>query len=72
MFLDRHDAGRRLADALQETGQAGSGTLVLGLHRGGVPVAEEVARALGAPLDVCLVRKLGVPGRRELAMGRHR
>jgi putative phosphoribosyl transferase len=43
--------------------------LVLGLPRGGVPVAWEVARALGAPLDVCLVRKLGVPGHEELAMG---
>ncbi|MDP8975579.1 MAG: phosphoribosyltransferase [Actinomycetota bacterium] len=45
------------------------GTVVLGLPRGGVPVAAEVARSLGAPLDVFVVRKLGVPGREELAMG---
>lgn len=67
-FRDRHDAGRRLADALGAyAGQPGM--LVLALPRGGVPVAWEVARALGAPLDVLLVRKLGVPGHEELAMG---
>lgn len=69
MFLDRHDAGRRLASAVQEAQQPAPDTLVLGLYRGGIPVAEEVARMLGAPLDVCLVRKLGVPRRPELAMG---
>jgi predicted phosphoribosyltransferase len=67
-FQDRTDAGRRLAQAL--TGHAGEPDLiVLGLPRGGVPVAAEVARALGAPLDVFVVRKLGVPGHEELAMG---
>jgi putative phosphoribosyl transferase len=66
-FTDRHEAGRRLAADLGPW--AGGDTLVLGLPRGGVPVAEEVARALRAPLDVCLVRKLGVPAQPELAMG---
>src|SRR5271156_1012992 len=67
-FLDRRDAGRQLAAKL--SGYAGDpGVLVLGLPRGGVPVAYEVARALHAPLDVFVVRKLGVPGQRELAMG---
>jgi putative phosphoribosyl transferase len=67
-FADRADAGRRLASALPE--YAGrDDVLVLGLPRGGVPVAFEVARALRAPLDVYLVRKLGVPGHEELAMG---
>jgi len=67
-FLDRRDAGRQLAAKL--SGYAGDlGVLVLGLPRGGVPVAYEVARALHAPLDVFVVRKLGVPGHRELAMG---
>ena len=67
-FQDRSDAGRRLADALEE--YAGrTDVVVLGLPRGGVPVAREVAHRLHAPLDVLLVRKLGVPGHRELAMG---
>jgi putative phosphoribosyl transferase len=67
-FLDRRDAGRQLAAKL--AGYARDpGVLVLGLPRGGVPVAFEVARALHAPLDVFVVRKLGVPGHRELAMG---
>jgi predicted phosphoribosyltransferase len=67
-FADRFDAGRRLASRLKS--YAGSAALlVLGLPRGGVPVAREVARALGAPLDVMIVRKLGVPGEEELAMG---
>jgi putative phosphoribosyl transferase len=67
-FKDRRDAGRRLAARLGR--YAGrSDLLVLGLPRGGVPVAYEVAEALGAPLDVYLVRKLGVPGHEELAMG---
>jgi predicted phosphoribosyltransferase len=67
-FRDRADAGRRLAAALQH--HAGrSDVLVLALPRGGVPVAYEVARALGAPLDIFVVRKLGVPGQPELAMG---
>jgi putative phosphoribosyl transferase len=67
-FRDRHEAGALLADALSEYhGQ--SGLLVLALPRGGVPVAEPVARALDAELDVLLVRKLGCPGRSEFAMG---
>jgi putative phosphoribosyl transferase len=67
-FRDRTEAGRRLADVLRE--YAGRpDVLVLALPRGGVPVAYEVARALDAPLDVFLVRKLGVPGHEELAMG---
>jgi putative phosphoribosyl transferase len=67
-FRDRADAGRLLAERLSH--YAGrDDVLVLGLPRGGVPVAAEVARALGAPLDVFLVRKLGLPGQEELAMG---
>ena len=67
-FHDRHDAGRRLAHKLEKyTGHAG--LLVLALPRGGVPVGYEVARALGAELDLMLVRKIGVPGHEELAMG---
>jgi predicted phosphoribosyltransferase len=67
-FADRHDAGRFLASRLGE--YAGRrDVVVLALPRGGVPVGYEVARALGAPLDVFLVRKLGVPGREEFAMG---
>ena len=67
-FEDRRHAGRVLAGQL-EPYKGRSGVVVLALPRGGVPVAHEVARALGVPLDVFLVRKLGVPGRRELAMG---
>lgn len=67
-FRDRSDAGIELAAKL--SAYAGDPTvLVLGLPRGGIPVAYEVARALGSPLDVFVVRKLGVPGHRELAMG---
>jgi predicted phosphoribosyltransferase len=67
-FRDRYEAGRRLAAAL--SAYAGRpNLLVLALPRGGVPVGYEVARALPAPLDVMLVRKLGVPGHEELAMG---
>jgi putative phosphoribosyl transferase len=67
-FTDRYHAGRRLATALAP--YAGRpNLLVLALPRGGVPVGFEVARALHAPLDVMLVRKLGVPGHEELAMG---
>ena len=67
-FRDRQDAGAQLGRALSE--YAGRpDVVVLGLPRGGVPVAVEVARAIGAPLDVFLVRKLGVPGQTELAMG---
>ena len=67
-FADRAHAGRILAGLL--TGHRGRpGLLVLGLPRGGVPVAAEVAAVLNAPLDAFVVRKLGVPGREELAMG---
>jgi putative phosphoribosyl transferase len=67
-FGDRHEAGRVLAEGLRS--YAGrDDLLVLALPRGGVPVGYEVARRLGAPLDVMLVRKLGVPGHEELAMG---
>jgi predicted phosphoribosyltransferase len=67
-FRDRAEAGRYLADRL--SGYAGrDDVIVLALPRGGVPVGYEVAKALGAPLDVFVVRKLGVPGREELAMG---
>jgi predicted phosphoribosyltransferase len=67
-FKDRRDAGRRLAAALSQ--YAGrSDVIVLALPRGGVPVAHEVARALSVSLDVFPVRKLGVPGHGELAMG---
>jgi putative phosphoribosyl transferase len=66
-FRDRVDAGRRLAARL--VGLRGADVVVLALPRGGVPVAAEVARALGAPLDVIVVRKLGVPRQPELAMG---
>lgn len=68
MFKDRREAGRRLADALSPYA-AEPDLLVLGLPRGGIPVAYEVARALHAPLDVFVVRKLGVPGHEEVAMG---
>src|SRR6185436_11926842 len=67
-FRDRKDAGRQLAARLVVYARDPS-VLVLALPRGGVPVAYEVAQALGAPLDVFLVRKLGVPGQEELAMG---
>src|SRR5687767_9195353 len=67
-FRDRFDAGRELASRL--THFAGrDDVIVLALPRGGVPVGYEVAEALGAPLDVFLVRKLGVPGHEELARG---
>jgi putative phosphoribosyl transferase len=67
-FPDRRDAGRVLADGLSSY-RGRDGVVVLGLARGGVPVGWEVAHGLGAPLDVFLVRKLGVPQRQELAMG---
>src|SRR5688572_12106916 len=69
IFRDRADAGKRLAERLRPRLQGGDVPVVLGLPRGGVPVAYEVARALPAPLDVFVVRKLGVPGQEELAMG---
>lgn len=68
LFDDRYEAGRRLAVQLHSL-KGRPGLLVLGLPRGGVPVASEVAAALGAPLDVFVVRKIGLPGHEELAMG---
>ena len=73
-FADRDDAGRRLATVVAERVAdrpelARTPPVVLGLPRGGVPVAAGVARELGAPLDVLVVRKLGLPGQPELAMG---
>jgi predicted phosphoribosyltransferase len=67
-FRDRRDAGRKIAERLAAYGNRPD-VVVLGLPRGGVPVAYEVARALNVPLDVFTVRKLGVPGHAELAMG---
>ncbi|WP_404960069.1 phosphoribosyltransferase family protein [Streptomyces sp. 147326] len=67
LFIHRTDAGERLAEALLHL--QGEDPVVLGLPRGGVPVAFQVARALGAPLDVIVVRKLGVPYHRELGFG---
>ena len=67
LFRDRRDAGVKLAEQLEHL--RGQAPVVLGLPRGGVPVAFEVATRLGAPLDVIVVRKLGVPFQPELGMG---
>jgi putative phosphoribosyl transferase len=67
LFCDRHDAGRRLAALLEPL--RGEHPLILAIPRGGVPVAAEVARALRAPLDVVVVRKLGAPENPEYALG---
>lgn len=66
-FADRREAGRALAEALLQ--YSGTAPVVLALPRGGVPVAAEIARVLGGSLDVCVVRKLGVPFEPELGMG---
>src|SRR4051812_42403055 len=66
-FKDRRDAGRQLAKAL--AGYRGVDAIVLALPRGGVPVAFEVAKALGLPLDIALVRKIGAPGFPEVGLG---
>ena len=66
-FVDRCDAGQRLADLLLPL--RGQDVLVLGIARGGVPVAAQVARSLGAELDVVVARKIGAPGQPELALG---
>lgn len=68
LFYDRYDAGRHLADQLIQY-QHDANTIILALPRGGVPVAYEVAKKLQLPLDVLVVRKLGVPSHEELAMG---
>ena len=68
-FRDRVDAGRHLSEVIRSADLGGHDVAVLGLPRGGVPVAFEVALALRAPLDVLVVRKLGVPFQPELAMG---
>jgi predicted phosphoribosyltransferase len=67
IFADRVEAGQQLAHALERF--RGPDVVVLGLPRGGVPVARQIADVLGAPLDVVLVRKLGAPSHHELAMG---
>jgi predicted phosphoribosyltransferase len=68
MFKNRQEAGQKLAQALLSY-QNDPNTLILALPRGGVPVAFEIAKILHLPLDICLVRKLGVPTQPELAMG---
>lgn len=68
-FYNRSEAGRLLAQKLKPIYANRSEVIVLGLPRGGIPVAYEIAKVLNAPLDICLVRKLGVPGHQELAMG---
>jgi putative phosphoribosyl transferase len=69
LFRNREDAGERLAEKLQQESTIDARPLVLALPRGGVPIGFKVAQALHAELDVFLVRKLGVPGHEELAMG---
>lgn len=69
LFRDREEAGQKLAEKLQQEATIDSNTLVLALPRGGVPVGFKIALALHADLDVFMVRKLGVPGHEELAMG---
>lgn len=68
IFKNRYEAGKKLADALTKY-EGRADVVVLALPRGGVPVGFEVSKALNAPLDIFLVRKLGVPGHEELAMG---
>ncbi len=69
MFLDRVEAGRQLAEALIDLRDRPDPIVVLAIPRGGVVVAREVARALHAPLDICLTHKIGAPGNPELAIG---
>src|SRR5205807_772852 len=68
-FGDRVEAGRRLGEDLRARGLGGEGGVVLGIPRGGVVTASEVARVLGLPLDVALARKVGAPGNPESAIG---
>jgi predicted phosphoribosyltransferase len=67
-FKDRTEAGQKLAEALSKYKEKNN-ILLLALPRGGIPVAYEIAKALSLPLDILLVRKLGVPGHEEFAMG---
>ncbi len=69
MFLDRREAGRQLAEALIDLRDRPDPIVVLAIPRGGVVVAREVARALRAPIDICLTHKIGAPGNSELAIG---
>jgi predicted phosphoribosyltransferase len=69
MFIDRRDAGRQLAAAVKARLGKAKDAIVLGLPRGGVVVAQEVARVLHSPLDIVVVRKIGAPGIEELAIG---
>ena len=69
IFKNRREAGRLLGGRLQADKYAGENTVVIGLLRGGVPVAYEISKALNAPLDVALVRKIGAPNQEELAIG---
>ena len=69
MFLDRVEAGRQLAEALADLSDCPDPIIVLAIPRGGVVVAREVARALHAPIDICLTHKIGAPGNPELAIG---
>ena len=69
MFLDRAEAGRKLAVTLRDLCDSPDPLVVLAIPRGGVIVAREIARALHAPLDVCLTHKIGAPGNPELAIG---
>ncbi|KAF7627188.1 Pribosyltran domain-containing protein [Meloidogyne graminicola] len=69
IFKDRYDAGQKLAEALKNFKSKKDNVVVLALPRGGVPVAYEVAKALGAPLDLLMVRKIGAPGHEEYGIG---
>ena len=68
LFKDRIDAGKKLAQALQQYKNQND-VMVIGLPRGGVPVAYEVAQELNLPLDIIVTRKIGAPGNQELAVG---
>ncbi len=69
VFDDRKEAGRKLAEKMKDLKDTAEDIVIIGLPRGGVPVAAEIARELGAPLDVIVLKKLGAPGRPELAVG---
>src|SRR5690349_5228396 len=69
LFQDRREAGHRLAQVLAERGYGGDGLVVLGIPRGGLVVAGEVARVLGASLDLVVARKLRAPSHQEVAIG---